>query len=149
MQTIPHDEDPAAVRLILAVTRLRARLREESTPEESGLSLTQLSILKRLHRSGPTTAASLAAVEHVSQQAVAQSVAAMRAAGLVDSEPDPSDRRKTLVGITDAGLEMRATILASRDSWLARAIDATADAKDRAALERAIGLLERLVDVDI
>jgi DNA-binding MarR family transcriptional regulator len=141
--------DPAATRLSLALTHLRARLREEAGASSAGLSPLQLSLFQRLRRNGPATAASLALAEHVSQQAVAQSVAPLRSSGVVRSEPDPTDGRKTLISITDTGLAMRESILASRDVWLARAIDSALDAEERAALEKAIELLERLADADI
>ncbi len=142
-----HDED-AATRLALALKRLWARLREQSGWSATGLSISQLSILQRLRLDGPATAASLAAAEHVSQQAIAQTVAPLRPAGLVRSEPDPEDGRKTLISISDAGLRLRESIIASRTSWLARAVDATIGADERAALDKAIELLERLADAD-
>ena len=141
--------DDAAVRLALALKRLRARLRAESGTSSAGLSISQLSLLQRLRLDGAATAASLAAAEHVSQQAIAQSVAPLRAAGLVRLEPDPADGRKTLISISDAGLELREAIIASRNSWLERAIGATIDAEGRAALDEAVGLLERLADADV
>jgi DNA-binding MarR family transcriptional regulator len=148
MPNSAHDKDAAAIRLALALKRLRARLREESGRSFTGLSISQLSILQRLRLDGPATAASLAAAEHVSQQAIAQSVVPLKSAGLVRSKPDPKDGRKTLISITDAGLRLRESIIASRNSWLARAVDSTIDAEERAALDKAIELLERLADAD-
>ncbi len=139
-------DDPLAVRLALAFTRLRARLREESSARSTGLPISQLSILQRLRLEGPATAASLAAAEHVSQQAIAQSVAALKAGGFVRTDPDPDDGRKTLISITDAGLGIRESVMAQRETWLSGAIDSTLDAKERATLERAIELLERLAE---
>ncbi len=148
MPKITQDKDALAIRLALALTRLRARLREESSGSIAGLSISQLSILQRLRLSGPATAASLAAEEHVSQQAIAQSVVLLKSADLVQSEPDPKDGRKTLISITDAGLRLRESIIASRNSWLARAVDSTIDAEERATLDKAVELLERLADAD-
>jgi DNA-binding MarR family transcriptional regulator len=148
MPKITQDKDAVAIRLALALTRLRARLREESSGSIAGLSISQLSILQRLRLSGPATAASLAAEEHVSQQAIAQSVVLLKSADLVQSEPDPKDGRKTLISITDAGLRLRESIIASRNSWLARAVDSTIDVEERATLDKAVALLERLADAD-
>lgn len=141
-------EDPTAVRLALALKRLRARLREASSWSSTALSLSQLSILSRLFHDGPATAASLAAAEHVSQQAIAQSIVSLKSAGLVRSDRDPTDGRKTQIGITDAGLRLRESVIASRSSWLARAIETTVGVRERATLEHAIDLLERLADAD-
>ena len=142
------DKDAVATRLALALTRLRARLREESGRDSTGLSISQLSILQRVRRDGPATAASLAAAEHVSQQAIAQSVVPLKSAGLVRSRPEPKDGRKALISITDAGLSLRESIIASRNSWLSRAVDSTIDSQEQAALDKAIELLERLADAD-
>ena len=148
MLDMTQNKEAVAIRLALALTRLRARLREESSGSIAGLSMSQLSILQRLRLHGPATAASLAADEHVSQQAIAQSVVPLKSAGLVRSEPDPRDGRKTLISVTDAGLGLRESIIASRNSWLARTIDSTIGAEERAALEKAVELLERLANAD-
>ena len=148
MLDMTQNKEAVAIRLALALTRLRARLREESSGSIAGLSMSQLSILQRLRLHGPATAASLAADEHVSQQAIAQSVVPLKSADLVRSEPDPRDGRKTLISVTDAGLGLRESIIASRNSWLARTIDSTIGAEERAALEKAVELLERLANAD-
>ncbi len=141
-------EDATAVRLALALKRLRARLREASSWSSAELSLSQLSILSRLFHDGPATAAALAAAEHVSQQAVAQSIATLKSAGLVCAARDPRDGRKSQISITDVGGGLRQSIIASRNSWLSRAVETTIDAGEKATLDRAIDLLERLADAD-
>lgn len=144
-----HETDPLAIRLALAIKRLRSRLRDESGVVASGLSPAQLSIISRLRSGGPATASALAAAEHVSRQAIAQSIGPLKEAGLLQSAPDPTDGRNSLVSITVAGRERRDAVVASRDSWLARAIEATTDDGDRATLDAAIDLLERLADVEL
>jgi DNA-binding MarR family transcriptional regulator len=97
-----------------------------------------------LGRNGPATAASLAAVEHVSQQAIAQNISSLRAAGLIQTAPDPSDGRKSLISLTESGQTLRESIIASRNAWLVHAIDSTIAADELSVLEKAIDLLERL-----
>src|SRR5580704_15644356 len=109
-----------AVRLAVAVKRLQARIREEAGVASTGLSVAQVSIFSRLVHEGPVTAASLAAAEHVSQQAIAQSLAGLKTGGLVSVQPDPADGRKSLLEVTTAGRALYETILASRDDWLIR-----------------------------
>src|SRR5262249_52198286 len=137
-----------AVRLAVAIKRLRGRLREAVWGSGVELPIAQLAIVKRLRDAGPTTAAALAAAEHVSHQAIAQSLAALKHAGLVRTAPDPTAGRKSLVQITAAGRRLFASAVASRDAWLAHAIEQSVPAGERAALERAILLLERLADAD-
>ena len=98
---------------------------------------------------GPTTAAALAGAEHVSQQAIAQNLAPLKAAGYVDATPDPHDGRKSLISATPAGRRLRESLHQSREAWLARAIEATVCEQERPALGKAIELLERLADADI
>jgi DNA-binding MarR family transcriptional regulator len=138
--------DTLAVRLAVAIKRLRARLREAAWASGVEVPIAQLAIIKRVWEGGPTTAAVLAATEHVSHQAIAQSLAALKRAGLVRTAPDPSDGRKSLVDITALGRRTFASAVASRDAWLVHAIDETVASGERAALERAIVLLERLAD---
>ena len=138
-----------AVRLAVAVKRLQARIREEAGVTSTGLSVARVSIFSRLLHEGPVTAASLAVAEHVSQQAIAQSLAGLKAGGLVSVKPDPADGRKSLLEVTAAGRALYETILASRDDWLIRAIESAVNPDERASLDQAIKLLERLGQVDL
>ncbi|MCU1494491.1 MAG: MarR family transcriptional regulator [Acidimicrobiaceae bacterium] len=144
-----RDTAKVAVRLSVALKRLRSRLREESGMTSTGFTLSQLALLDHLLAQGPSTAASLAAAEHVSQQAIAQSVATLKAAGLITTGPHPSDGRKVLIDITAAGRRLFESLLESREMWLVRAIDANMGPKDRASLDVAVELLERLAAADL
>ncbi len=140
--------DALAVRLAVAIKRLRSRLREAVWGSGMELPIAQLAIIKHLRDGGPTTAATLAAAEHVSHQAIAQNLAALKQSGLVRTAPDPTDGRKSLIHMTAAGSRLFESALASRDAWLAHAIEHNVPANERAALERAIVLLERLAATD-
>ena len=94
-------------------------------------------------------AASLALSEHVSQQAIAQSVAALKEAGLVQGERDPTDGRKVLICATPAGREMHDSLKAPRKAWLVRAVDTVIGPDERPNLDIAIELLERLAAADL
>jgi DNA-binding MarR family transcriptional regulator len=145
------DRDAAelAVRLSMAMARLRSRGREEAGQTSSGLTLSQLTILQRVVEGGPATSASMAAAEHVSHQSIAQSVASLKEAGLVRGQRDATDGRKVLIAATDAGREMFESLMASRKAWLARAIEATVDPIERSRVEETIELLERLAEVKL
>jgi DNA-binding MarR family transcriptional regulator len=145
----PKKEASDAVRLAMAITRLRSRIRTESGMRSTGMPISQLAVLGRIIDEGPTTAAALAAGEHVTQQAIAQSLAALKERGLVKKQADPSDGRKSLVTATAAGRELRDGILASREEWLTKAIDAAVSPAERPQLQVAIDLLERIADVKL
>ena len=154
MNTKPRPQQPTlsaatAQRLQDAMTRLRARLRAESGQNATGLTLSQLGILSSVIREGPVTAARLAALQHVSAQAITQSLTALKEAGLVHSEPDPLDGRKKLVSADASATELVDRIMAGRGSFLARAIDQVVAPDERQDLEKAIEILERLAEADL
>jgi DNA-binding MarR family transcriptional regulator len=138
--------DPFAVRLAVAIKRLRARFREAVWTGGVELPIAQLAVIKRLRNDGPTTASALAASEHVTHQAITQTLAPLKHAKLVRSEADPSDGRKSILSVTPAGNRLFESAIASRDAWLARAIESVVSPRERAALEKSIELLERLAD---
>ncbi|MEV2189705.1 MarR family transcriptional regulator [Streptomyces phaeochromogenes] len=154
MNANPRQQQPAvsaetAQRLQDAMKRLRARLRSESGQHAVGLTATQLGVLVSVVREGPVTAARLAALEHVSAQAIAQSLAVLKAAGLVHGEPDPEDGRKKLMSADPSATELIDKLLNGRSSFLARAIDQVVAPDEREDVEKAIELLERLAEVDL
>ncbi|MFE5027775.1 MarR family winged helix-turn-helix transcriptional regulator [Streptomyces sp. NPDC056656] len=154
MNTTPRPQQSTATaataqRLQDAMKRLRARLRAESGQNTTGLTATQLGVLASVIREGPVTAARLASVEHVSAQAIAQSLAVLKAAGLVHSEPDPQDGRKKLMSADPSAIELVDRILNGRASFLARAIDQVVAPDERRDVEKAVELLERLADADL
>ena len=146
-----HEEanQAMAVRLALVLKRLRAKLREQVATNASELSLSQLAILQQLFTQGPQTAAHLALQEQVSQQAIAQNVALLKAKGFVAIAADRADGRKNLITITAAGKTLRTSIIASKNAWLAKSIAQACTSQERAVLEEAIGILERLIHADI
>ncbi|MFE0544254.1 MarR family winged helix-turn-helix transcriptional regulator [Streptomyces sp. NPDC058891] len=145
----PQQSAVTAQRLSDAMKRLRARLRAESGQHSVGLTLTQLAVLGSVVREGPVTAARLATLEHVSPQSIAQSLAVLKAAGLVHSEPDPQDGRRKLMSADPSATQLIDNLLAGRAAFLTRAIDRVVAAEERQDLEKAIVLLERLAAADL
>ncbi|MEU2589175.1 MarR family transcriptional regulator [Streptomyces avermitilis] len=154
MDSNPRPQQPAASaataqRLQDAMKRLRARLRAESGQNATGLTATQLGVLASVVREGPVTAARLAALEHVTAQAIAQSLAVLKAAGLVHGEPDPQDGRKKLISADPSATVLIDRLLTGRASFLARAIDQVVAPDEGEDVEKAIELLERLAEADL
>ena len=137
------ERDGQAVRLAVAVSKLRAGLRDARW-EATDLSMTQVSILRFLQEHGSGTAAELAVAEHISPQAVAQQLRGLKERGYVSTTIDADDRRKTVIASTAAGSALLDDVLKRRESWLARAIEETVRPEERVDLERAIIVLERL-----
>jgi DNA-binding MarR family transcriptional regulator len=115
----------------------------------TGIPISQLAVLSRIIDEGPITAAALAAAEHVTQQAIAQSLATLQKRELVTKSRDPADGRKSLVSATESGRVLLEGIKASSEAWLSRAIEAAVTPDERPALEATIELLQRIANVDL
>lgn len=130
------------------MTRLRARLRAESAPQEMRWNWSQLTTLARIVTEGPATTTELAHAEHVRRQSMAETVAALRADGLIEAQPDPNDRRKILIHATRLGRSLSATISPAREAWLDTAITGLLDADEQQTLRTAAAIMNRLADSD-
>jgi DNA-binding MarR family transcriptional regulator len=130
-----------ASELRVVLGQLMRRLRAEH-----GFSLSQGAVLGRLDREGPSSVSALAAAERVRPQSMAQTVSDLELDELVDRTPDPTDGRRALVGLTDAGRSMLAAERLKREGWLAEAIAEGLSTEEREVLARAVPLLRRLVD---
>jgi DNA-binding MarR family transcriptional regulator len=136
-----HDDQ--ALRLATAVSRLRGVLRDARW-QVTDLSITQVALMRYLEKEGLATASDLAAAERISPQAVAQQLHGLKERGFVEGRPDESDRRKTLLSLTEAGSGLLDALLETREAWLARAIESAVPPDELADLDRAIEVLERL-----
>ena len=135
--------------LMTAMTRLRARLRSESTPTDMQWSWSQLAALSRIIDDGPLTTSDLAQAEHMRRQSMAETVATLRRDGLIESRPDPTDGRKTLLVGTASGRELLATSVAARRVWLDIAIRSAIDDDEDEILAKATAIMLRLADSDV
>ena len=135
-----------AAELMKAMTRLRARLRAESAPGgELSWNWSQLTTLARLALEGPATTTDLAQAEHVRRQSMAETIAALRADGLVDARPDPDDGRKILIHATARGQAL-AAIPAAREAWLETTILGLLGPAERQTLLEAAAIMNRMAD---
>jgi DNA-binding MarR family transcriptional regulator len=128
------------------MVRLRARLRTESAPADRHWTWSQITTLGRIAEDEPTTAAALAAAEHVRPQSMAETVAALLREGLVSRESDPTDGRKSLISTSAAGRELLSSIPAIRGAWLEAAIEQHLSPAERRTLAEAAQIMERLAD---
>jgi DNA-binding MarR family transcriptional regulator len=130
----------------LAVHRLTRRMRQEDHPVHA-LTLTQMSALSVIWREGPLTAGELAAKEQVKPPSITRVVSALEQSGLVTRQGNPSDGRQVLVTITDAGTAEIENLVRARELWLGQQL-AQLTQRDRAVLEKATGILDRLAASD-
>jgi DNA-binding MarR family transcriptional regulator len=149
LKVVPDaDASKVAPDLRLAVGRLARRLRQlYALRRGEELSFIELAVLSRLHRDGPASASRLANGERVTAQAVGAAVAALHQRGLVQRTPDPHDRRKTIVSLTDPG---RSALTLREQAVIDRMVQAVASGytpAERRQLAAAAPLLERLADL--
>ncbi|WP_284681304.1 MarR family winged helix-turn-helix transcriptional regulator [Sphaerisporangium fuscum] len=144
--TTPPAGDAAAIadELQMVVGALVRRMRAVSPGRE--VTLSQVSILKRLDREGAHTVADLARLDKITHQSVTVSVAGLVERGLVHRVPDRSDRRRKLLVITDEGRRLLAERRDAGHENLTEAIAARLTAAEQARLSGALVLLRRLLD---
>ncbi|MEU8786676.1 MarR family transcriptional regulator [Streptomyces sp. NPDC048637] len=127
------------VSLGLFVRRLRQPLQGEE------LTLPEVSALSRLERAESATTSELARAEQITPQAMGMTLAGLGQRGLVERRPDPGDRRRVVLSVTEAGQRALRNRRGVRAEQLAEAL--TAGGFTRAELEtlrEAAPLIERL-----
>ena len=140
---MPTKTDPALVasQLRVVIGQLTRRLRAEH-----GFPLSQGAVLGRLDRGGPQSVSDLAVVERVRPQSMAQTVGDLEAEGYVTRSPDPADRRRALVQLTQRGHEELEADRRRREGWLAQAIASDLSPKEQELLANAVDVLRRLAE---
>lgn len=131
-------------RLRLAVTRLARRLRQQG---DADASPTQLSALATIERRGPITLGELATAERVQPPTVTAAIQRLETQGLVRRRTDEADRRVVRVEITAPGRKLLARHRSLKTAYLARRLRSLT-AEERATLERASEILDRLLEPD-
>ncbi len=134
----------AATDVRVSLSRLRRRLREVTGEQNGGLSGGQASVLARLGKGEATTAAELAALEGVRPQSMATTIASLEAGGLIFRTPDPTDGRRQVVALTEAGRRLERGNLDQRREWLTRTIEGRLSEPEQRMLIEASALLDRL-----
>ena len=133
-----------AVRLRLVIARTARRLRQQAGEE---LSPSQATALATIDRHGPLTPSELAVRERIQRPTATRVIARLEEAGFVDRTPDPLDRRSCVVSLTPAGGELLNRVRTRKDAYLARRLR-DLDADERATLDRAAAILERVLEGD-
>lgn len=125
--------------LRVAVTHLIRRFRAEAS-----LPVPQLQALGLVARLGPRTTSQLAADERVRPQSMAQTVAQLEEAGLVERRPDPNDGRQQLIVLTERGEASITEFRQTAEAWVAEAVAERLTPEEQRELARGVELLGRL-----
>lgn len=142
MQEVTDSAVHAAREVRVVVGRLRRRLREAYDTNE--LTPSQTSLLSRLGKQGPASLSDLAAAEQVRPQSTAATLNALDERGLIRRRPDPNDRRRFLVSLSDAGERFLTDKRRAGEEWLARALQERFSEDERQTVITAMTLLDRL-----
>jgi DNA-binding MarR family transcriptional regulator len=127
--------------LRLAVLRLSRRLRQEAMGQ---ITPSQISALASINKHGELSLGELAAIERVAPPSMTRIAARLEDDGMVARRTDASDRRVSLLVITDAGRHLLDETRTRRDLFLATRLNQLSD-DDREVVARAVPLLEALI----
>jgi DNA-binding MarR family transcriptional regulator len=130
--------------IVRGVLRLGRRLRSERPA--STVSLSALSLLSTLHRSGPMPAARLAQAERLQPQSLSRLIAQLDREGLIKRRPGKEDRRTLILEITEAGRRALSHDMTARRIWLEGAMRKMLVPGEREMLAHAAVAMLRLAD---
>ena len=144
--TRSRDITELASRMRLVVMRLARGVRRESAGGDVTQSM--LSALASVDRRGPITLGDLAAVERVRPPSMTKIVARLEESGFVARQVDGADRRVVRVRVTSAGHRFVEDARRRGSAYIAARLQ-TLPAEDRAVVEAALPVLERLLEEDV
>ncbi|MDP9737746.1 MarR family winged helix-turn-helix transcriptional regulator [Curtobacterium sp. 260] len=134
----PIDELAAELRQSIGRVVRAARREGDSLPPAHSTTLGFLG------REGPMTIAELARRRGVKHQGQSRTVAELTRQEYVERTVSETDRRASVIRITDAGRAALQRDMDGRADWLATAVRAELDDDERALLARLPDILERL-----
>ena len=103
------------------------------------------SALASIDRHGPLTPSELANRERIQRPTATRVLARLEEDGLVLRTADPRDGRSCLIAVSPAGHARMEESRTRKDAYLARRLTALS-AEDRQVLDRAAGILERVLE---
>ncbi len=144
MQTISRTEveEGLAPRLRWAITRMARRLRQEAGTD---LGPSQVASLATIERHGPLSPSELAERERIKRPTATRIVRHLENAGLVERVRDPEDGRASILTVTGEGRALLRRLRERKTAYLAKRLP-DLDAEDRRTLERAVELLEGMLE---
>ena len=135
--------DEVAAALQASVRLLVQRLRQ-SPAVEGDLSSAETSAMARLDRVGAASPSELAKLERISPQSMGATVAGLEARGLVARTGDPSDGRRVVLSLTEAGSALLQRRRSARSESLSQALSSGFSRTELKRLLAAAPLIERL-----
>lgn len=128
-----------AAELRTAMGKLSRRVKHEDRIPHG-----QVAVLGVLDRDGAMTTSDLATDQRVRPQSMARAVGLLLEQGLLTRRAHPTDGRKSLLDLSEAGRAALEAERGRRAGWLALAIEAELTVEERELLARSATLMERL-----
>jgi DNA-binding MarR family transcriptional regulator len=125
-----------------AVLRLARRLRQ-MRDESVDLTSNQLSAMSVLLNQGDQTMGDLAALELVQPPSMTRIVNGLEERRLIVRRQHPTDKRQSVVSLTDSGRQILIANRRRRNEWLATRI-AQLEPEEREVLRRCVPILEKV-----
>jgi DNA-binding MarR family transcriptional regulator len=142
MGEVPAHVAESAGWIRAVVGQLHRRLRQV---DNAGiLTPSQSAVLNRLYREGPASQGELAAAEHVRQQSMAATLGVLDELGYLARTPDPADRRRVVISLSESGTDTVRGVFQHRDEWLAQALLDELTPAELDAVTRVLPLLQRI-----
>lgn len=142
-----EDTRHLATDLRTVVTRLVKKLRKQSTTGQK-LSLTARSVIAQLDQHKELLPTELAAMEKITTQSMSQLLAQLLEMGIINRTLSTEDKRKVLISLTPYGQELITQVRHEREEWLSQAISQVCTPEEQELLQKAIGPLSRLVEIE-
>jgi DNA-binding MarR family transcriptional regulator len=133
-----------AAELRTTLGKVKRKMREHGG--RSDLKPSQVSVILRLKKDGPTTVSSLARAEGMRPQSMSAIIASLFDAGLVSGSPDPNDARQTLMSLSRKCQKSLKEGRAAKQDWLTTTIHKKLSVQDQEKLAAVLELLARLVE---
>ncbi|NNN04001.1 MAG: MarR family transcriptional regulator [Acidimicrobiaceae bacterium] len=134
------EDTVVADRLRVVLTRLGRLLRQRA----DGLTPSQLSALTLVEDHGPLRVSAVASLEAVDPSVASRIVASLEEKGWCARGVDPSDRRASVVWVTEAGRRRADEAVSARTQFIAERL-ASLSPSERKKLEAGLAVLERVV----
>jgi DNA-binding MarR family transcriptional regulator len=124
------------------IVRTARRLRQEAG---EGLSPSLTAALATVGRHGPLTPSELASRERIQRPTATRVLSRLEEEGLIQRTADLYDKRSSLVAVTAKGSELLDELRTRKTAFLASRLE-TLEPEERATLERAADILERVLE---
>ncbi|MDR3679273.1 MAG: MarR family transcriptional regulator [Flavipsychrobacter sp.] len=133
--------------LRIVIMRLVKKIRNQGATSGM-LSQTERSTIVSLDQHKQLLPSELAAMEKITTQSMSQVLNHLDELGFITRTASETDKRKTIISLSQAGQDILIKVRNDRDEWLNKALAQTCNAAEMEALRQAIALLTKLVDFD-